>query len=397
MNVVALAGDHRFLNKIETAIKSIFWHNPGYKIYLINPDIPHEWFVNINQYVNQFGSKVIDSKFDLHRLAKEHSSYKRINEMTYAKYLIPELIKENKVLYLDSDLVIDHSLDKLFDLSFDDGQMLYATKDYIKTDEVNAGVMLINNKKWQKDGVVDKILKLGQNPDLSNGDQTVINNFFKNKIGELDLKYNYQVGSEIYIYWNKMQESISYLENTKDPVIIHYTTENKPDNLLPYTHLREQWWYYHNLTWADIVNKFNVFDRRKIHPLTFKKEALLHTHLANTRDIEYLIKNFPDIHFNIAAYTQMAWELVKLTQYDNVQLYPLVIGSLRQELIDKADIYLDINYGQKEKPVLDKIKKRNIPMLAFNDTKDPHSEAYSKYFIYDNREDMVKKIKDLIR
>ena len=40
----------------------------------------------------------------------------RISKMVYGKFLIPELIKEDKVLYLDSDVIVDQNLDQLLKL-----------------------------------------------------------------------------------------------------------------------------------------------------------------------------------------------------------------------------------------------------------------------------------------
>lgn len=47
----------------------------------MNCDIPQEWFVNINQYVNQIGSEVIDAKFDHGILNDSQGPRPGINEM----------------------------------------------------------------------------------------------------------------------------------------------------------------------------------------------------------------------------------------------------------------------------------------------------------------------------
>ena len=62
LKTIVLNGDYGFLDKIETTIKSIIYHNQKVKIYVINPDIPHEWFINLNQYLNQIGSQIVDKK-----------------------------------------------------------------------------------------------------------------------------------------------------------------------------------------------------------------------------------------------------------------------------------------------------------------------------------------------
>ncbi len=117
LKTIVLNGDYGFLDKIETTIKSIIYHNQKVKIYVINPDIPHEWFINLNQYLNQIGSQIVDKKIDPGFLQKLHSRYLHINTSAYGRLFIPKLIKEDKVLYLDCDIVVDSKLDDLLTLN----------------------------------------------------------------------------------------------------------------------------------------------------------------------------------------------------------------------------------------------------------------------------------------
>lgn len=82
MKVIALSGDYGYLNQIETTIKSIMAHNRDVKIYVINPDIPHEWFVNLNCYLHQIDSCVIDAKVDPDRLKNMHPSFEHIDSFS---------------------------------------------------------------------------------------------------------------------------------------------------------------------------------------------------------------------------------------------------------------------------------------------------------------------------
>lgn len=69
LKVIALNGDYNYIDKIETTLKSIFSHNQDVEVHIINSDIPHEWFININRYVKQLNSKVIDEKIDSNQLS----------------------------------------------------------------------------------------------------------------------------------------------------------------------------------------------------------------------------------------------------------------------------------------------------------------------------------------
>ncbi|MDS8186427.1 glycosyltransferase, partial [Streptococcus pneumoniae] len=77
-----------------------------------------------------------------------------ISSITYARYFIPEYVPEDKVLYLDSDLIVNTSLEKLFSICLEE-KSLAAVKD---TDGItfNAGVLLINNEKWRQEKLKER-------------------------------------------------------------------------------------------------------------------------------------------------------------------------------------------------------------------------------------------------
>ncbi|WP_225420863.1 glycosyltransferase family 8 protein [Limosilactobacillus reuteri] len=377
---------------METTIKSIIVHNRDVKIYVINPDIPHEWFVNLNCYLHQIDSYIIDAKVDPDRLKNMHSSFAHINSSTFGRFLIPEVVQEDKVLYLDSDLIVTSNLDDLFNIDFGDKSIL-AVRDYNEIMAFNAGVMLINNRKWKENQVTDSLIKMSENRKLSNGDQTVINDFFQDQIGELNLTYNYQIGFEKNAFWNNLNRTLEYLDEVSNPKIIHYVTPDKPFNLVSVNSLRDKWWHYRNLEWSEIISKYGNFKKNEIKDLSFDGEALIFATVAETENIEELIQKMPNIKFNIAAYTGMAFLLLKLTQYDNVRLFPTIIGKTLDKEINQADVYLDINYGPKADEVVERMMKGRIPIFSFEQTKSPDLN-YDNYQVF--HDDQVDEMATLI-
>nr|WP_324255426.1 glycosyltransferase family 8 protein [Limosilactobacillus reuteri] len=250
MKIIALNGDYGYIKPIETTVKSILVHNHDVKIYIINPDIPHEWFVNLNCYLRQVGAEIVDKKVDLELLNQMHTSFDHISKASFGRILIPNLIPEDKVLYLDSDIIVDDKIDTIFDIDFGN-KMLYAVPDFyapLKGDEksyavdngvgeYNTGVLLINNKRWREEKVVDRLLEMGENNNLANGDQTIINEFFNGKIGQLDPIYNYQIKHENNI--PKQMDKLESLKKTANPKIIHYITKYKPYSLISFGGLRK--------------------------------------------------------------------------------------------------------------------------------------------------------------
>lgn len=93
----------------------------------------------------------------------EHSSWGHINNMAFARFLIPKLIKEDKILYLDSDTLVISKLDKLFDqynLTY-----LAACREPYVNNVYNSGVLLSDNKYFlEHTEIVSELLEQGKNP-----------------------------------------------------------------------------------------------------------------------------------------------------------------------------------------------------------------------------------------
>lgn len=405
---IALSANYDYIDKVEATIKSILYNVRNVKIYLLNYDIPREWFDNINHYSKQIGSKIIDSKFNPKELNGLYSAFDHINKMTFARLLIPKLIKEDRVLYLDSDLIVDGPIDELFSRDFN-GKMILAVphlfvvedekelyKD-VPTHQINAGVLLINNKELRKDPELsEKLLEYGRENQFTLADQEIIDRYFRGKIGLLPPQYNYQIGADRTLFWHNMGNLIDLLDKIKSPKIIHYISDDKPFNLFSEGRMRDRWWFYRNLGLSEIVDILKPFGLNKVKENPFKGEIFIFTNSEDINNLEELIKKLPDYHFNIAAWTEMAWELKVIVKYPNVNLYPNVIWKRLENIFDKMNVYLDINRGSKEKDIINHVEDEKIPVLAFEDTAD-NSNKYSNYTIFGNDQidEMVDKIKEI--
>ena len=92
----------------------------------------------------------------------------------FSRYLIPQLINQDKVLYLDCDVMVRSSLWPLWETDLTD-YYLAGVPDYnviyrgrlkerfgkeLKAEEyVNSGVLLINNKKWRQEKLLRQLLE----------------------------------------------------------------------------------------------------------------------------------------------------------------------------------------------------------------------------------------------
>ena len=74
-------------------------------------------------------------------------------------------------------------------------------------------------------------------------------------------------------------------------------------------------------------------------------QLLTVTNSQDLEQIEYLVEQLPECDFSIAARTVMGPRLTDLAEKENVYLYPASDSEKIEELLDKTDLYLDINYG----------------------------------------------------
>lgn len=125
----------------------------------------------------------------------------------------------------------------------------------------------------------------------------------------------------------------------------------------------------------------------------YKPHALICTNSDNIEQCEKLVKEIPELHFHIAAVTEMSSKLTGLDVYENVTLYPGVKAHIAEELFSKCDYYLDINH---EKEILSAVQTaflNNQVIFAFDETK--HNLIYTaKEHIY-KAADVDRMIADL--
>ena len=395
---IVLAGDRNYTTQLETTIKSILYHNRDVKIYILNQDIMPDWFRKPRKIARMLGSDVIDVKLPGQAVFQEWETREYISPMTYARYFIPDYISEDKVLYLDSDLIVNHSLGPLFEIELNE-HLLAATWD---TDGItfNAGVMLINNKKWRQKKLKERLIEQsiatireveeGRFENF-NGDQTILNQVCSNQWLELDKEFNLQVGHDTTAFYNKWE---NYFNELVPPSIIHFVSYRKPWATLIANRYRDLWWQFHDLEWSQIL-QHHLGEFELISPLDKEFSCLTLTNSQDLEGIEELVTALPDVVFHIAAWTDMGDKLKRLAVYANVRLHPQIVPPVLDKLKKSIDLYLDINYGQVAGTILEDMKLLEKPILSFDATK--HGNTGHLVFKKDEVSVMVRAIKDYQR
>lgn len=211
----------------------------------------------------------------------------RLPASAYYRLLLTEILPKtiNKVLYLDGDCIIRHSLLPLWNIDVE-GYAIAAVPDGRDGDisiynrlryssqlgYFNSGVMLINLDYWRKNEVVTMFADyVIQYPDrITLADQDVLNVLFCKKKLSIPIKYNlicsFLLRTPRWVYRkyeNELREAL------KNPVIIHFTGNIKP-------------WYRHS---------------RFLHPyrssfFKYQEQTIWKGYTENKTSIEERLKSF---------------------------------------------------------------------------------------------------------
>ena len=394
--VIVLGADNGYQDKVETTIKSICAHNRNLKFYVFNDDISSEWFQLMSKRLELLSSEIVNVKITNHSLRDYNLPLSHLSYAAFFRYFIPQFVKEDKALYLDSDIIVRTNIDELFLEDITDYPVA-AVADALVPSTFNSGVMLINVALWRKENATEKLLELTNECHTSTfGDQGSLNKLFENRWYALDSYYNFMVGMDTvarnYQIENWYTDSLELEETAK---IIHFTGD-KPWYQVNLNRFREDWWFYYSLEWSDIVMRKADF-KKGLNSLI--ESPLYHTAIfTNTchiEHLEYLIRELPQVHFSILAHTGFASEIIDLQRYLNVQILPSFNPMNFRKVLEKIDFYLDINHENEIANIIEEVYQIGKPILSFDNT--CHNVEKASFICESKRpEKMVDTIKELL-
>ena len=361
---IVLIADQAYTEQLTVTMKSIMYHNKSVDFYIINQGIMPDWFRKMRRIVRNLGGELYNIPFDMGLISDEWRTQNHISPIAYAKYFIPRLIDRERVLYLDTDVIVNGSLNSFF-LTDLKGFPVAAVRDV--DGSFNTGVMLIDNLQWKELSVSDKCLELSEGEKSEhwelehfNGDQTILNSVFQDNWLELDKRFNVQVGHDIVAFYSNWQDHF-YMKDS--PLIIHYTTYRKPWNSSTSYRYREKWWEFYNLELSQVLaHHLGEFSLQK------EKQGLDFFTLTETEQfegIEHLASTFPEHRFHIAAYTVFGPWLSALGKRDNIYLHPECTPATFDQLLENMDAYLNINHGDIDEAILERMSEMNKPIFSF--------------------------------
>ena len=388
---IVLIADQAYTEQLTVTMKSIMYHNKAVDFYVINQGIMPDWFRKMRRIVKILGGDLHSIPFDTEKISCKLGISNHSSLIAYVKYFIADLVDREKVLYIDSDTVINGDLKSIFSIDLS-GFPVAAVRDI--DGSYNTGVLLIDIAKWRELSISEQCLEICSNKkneqleleDFKNS-QSIFNQLFQDNCLELAKRYNVQVGYDLVAFYNHWQEHFN-LEY--DPIVIHYTTNRKPWNSSVSYRFREKWWDFYHLDFQQLIAHHLedfAFIKNKKQGLDF----FTFTTTESFEGIEHLATTFPEHRFHIAAYTAVGPYLNSLGQFENIYLHPECTTATLEELFKGIDAYLNINYGEVDETILRSMEELNKPIFSFYAT---HKGKVPQYLFLRKE---IEKMEDAIR
>ncbi len=244
---IAVACDNSFVNHTIVTLHSLkkFNSNRTFFVHILDSGISGKFRLKFKLFLFRFGFKFQFYKIDYSQIKNAPVSH-HVNLASYNRLFLSNILNEKieRVLYLDSDIIVLGQIDTLLDCDIKDFFVGAAAEIITNSDRnrlelnsfnqyFNAGVLVVNLKKWREENIFSKFVDfISENSiKIKYWDQDVLNYCLKNKWLRLPQKYNL---THFYFYPNDYTPSYfglnqtQYEEIQKDPVIIHYTSHQKP-------------------------------------------------------------------------------------------------------------------------------------------------------------------------
>lgn len=246
MNIAYSCNDY-YIPHTGISMISLFENNKDVEditIYFIAKDISKESENELIKIAQSYNRKIVIIPFEEIAGNLNISSVGRHIETVYAKLFFGNIKDVDKIIYLDSDVIINGSLKPMWDINLEDnyfGCVKVPTKDYCKElglseteDFYNDGVVIVNAKALRENNKEKDFLEFiklhnGNPPVLSEG---TINVVAKDRIKTIPPKFN--VSSVFFMFPNNkdirilaLQKDTYYSNEELDearnaPVVIHY-------------------------------------------------------------------------------------------------------------------------------------------------------------------------------
>ena len=236
MKDIVIGLRENFIEHAYIMLYSLLENNKDFfcRIHILSDKLDIKYFASLEK---KFNCQVELYKIDISDIEK--LDFRHIDISTFYRLKMDQYLPKNldKVLYIDTDIVVNGSLKSLFELEFEEEIYAMAVECKISVKHLsdigfknkkyfNAGVIYFDYQKCLKNNIFKKALNLLMIDDKYDFmDQEVLNIVLENHVKYISPKWNY---SGFFAVSELLGEKL--IED--EPVIIHFTGREKPWNYM---------------------------------------------------------------------------------------------------------------------------------------------------------------------
>lgn len=339
---IVLTTDKKFITYTAVTLYSICYNadkNKKYEVIIFyDDDIDLNNRIKFDCILNQFSNfalRFINIKQYFEKYCLK-SNIPHVSKATFYRYVIPDVLPEyDKVVYLDTDLVVNTDVSELYEIDLENNYFaacndnslrqqislaLSGIEGYKHVDEYfkklgfenvmedyfNAGVLVFNSRLMREDNLSQKMLENAQNNNYVHSGQDPMNICTYKRVKFIPLTWNTMTWEPVEGSLNLLSEKYynEYMEAVKKPKIVHYAAHIKPW-LYPDSLLSEYFFKYARMTpfYEQIIETGYKFSLENLKTEICQKIENLDSNLKNNiKDILLYLSQFKQIKHRYLKY-----------------------------------------------------------------------------------------------
>ncbi|MEI7603077.1 MAG: glycosyltransferase family 8 protein [Opitutae bacterium] len=242
VNYAAVSTFSAFVNS--RANLKVYWIIPNHSVSIVTP---------IKEILTSKGIDVTikDVSDDCFREWKEVGHF---SLACYLRLIIPEVIPEPKVIYLDGDLIVQSDLSQLFKVEMgnnsiggvydEDGEKTSSITKIKNGQYINSGVLILNLDELRNNQFFQRCTEIYNKyrNEITWADQCIINKYTEGRKILISPNWNFRFSIEK----NLQIPASDIISKYKASNIVHFIGVIKPWSINCPTHLGDFWWGYAN-------------------------------------------------------------------------------------------------------------------------------------------------------
>ncbi len=252
--------DSKYEQHFGASVTSLLVNNPGRvrSVHIMIDEVSKQLKQKLDRISQDYEVEVYIHKVDIEQLS-DLKITAHASAANYLRLLASDMLPKTlaKVLYLDSDLIVNAPIDELFNTDITNyplaacGDKVITTKQRLQLQGnyyFNSGVILMNLDYWRREKLGLKAIDfIRSNPDMIIlWDQDALNKIVDGNFINLNRKWN----SLVDLYANQSQV-------TPDSIIIHFVGSLKPWHSWCLDSQKEIYWsYLKKSLWANSIPTF---------------------------------------------------------------------------------------------------------------------------------------------